>query len=1085
MKNTSDKKLNPQQKQAVEFGKGPLLIIAGAGTGKTTVITERIKYLISKELAKPSEILALTFTEKASREMEMRVDEAMPYGYTQMWISTFHSFCDRILRAEAVHIGLDPGYKLLGDADSTMILREHLFELNLEYFRPLGNPGKFIRGMLQHFGRLADEDVRPIQYIDWIRIQNSMTKTQKNEEKLLELKKYQELATAYKYYSDLKVKEGYMDFSDLITNALVLFRTRKNILRKYQEQFKFILIDEFQDTNIAQYELIKLLAPPLRTGGPNLTVVGDDNQSVYKFRGAAISNILYFKEDYKKAKQVILNKNYRSYQNILDHAYKLIKHNDPDTLETKLGISKELVAVRKTTAEVKVEFIHADRVENEAEKVARVILSEAKDPERLTVGLRDSSSAEPAQNDINKVQNDKSYKWSDFVILVRANNHAEPFVRALSRQGIPYQFLGPGQLYRQPEIKELIAYLQVLNDITNDQALYKVLSMEFFDISSRDLALLISYGKRNLLSLFEVCEIVASHHEPALLVKNPGVNSEILRAGHLRMTLLPNISQNSQEKITQIIDMLLKHLTLVKKDSAGQILFYFLENSGMLKNILEYKTPIDEHQANNITKFFNKLKTYEAEHEDASVTAALDFIMMSMELGESPTASDTDWTENNAVNILTVHSSKGLEFPVVFLVNMVSQRFPSLERKEQIPIPDELIKEVLPEGDFHEEEERRLFYVGMTRARDSLFLTAANYYGEGKREKKLSPFILEALGREYKLTDNTAETSQLSLLDWQSFDTVYSEQGRTAQDKIVKKVKSKTDVNFLSYSQIETFKTCPLHYKLRYLLKIPTPPSPALSFGITIHSVLKKIYQTLKQGNDINKKMALEFLEKNWIRDGYGSKKYESLMKKRGENYLHEYLKKEFNPRTKTLMLEENFVFPIKNNIIPASFCHSRARLPTLERSDCGQESGNLEDPRVKSEDDKYRRDDRRTLRIGGKIDRVDDLGNGMIEIIDYKTGRVPSKREIDRDLQMSIYALAATEIKDRVFDKKPDQVKLTFYYFDTQEKISTVRTKEQLETEKINLLKIAADIEASDFKCSGSQICEFCEYKLWCGVSG
>ncbi len=1035
----SDKKLNPQQKQAMEFGKGPLLIIAGAGTGKTTVITERIKYLITQGLAKPQEILALTFTEKASREMETRVDETMPYGYTQMWISTFHSFCDRILRADCIHIGLNPGYKLIGDADATMLFRKHLFELNLEYFRPLGNPGKFIRGILQHFSRLADEDVTPTQYSAWVNAKCKYQNAKINEEEKLDIKKFKELAEAYQFYSDLKIKEGLMDFSDLITNTLLLFRTRKNILKKYREQFKFILIDEFQDTNIAQYELVKLLVE--KAG--NVTVVADDDQSIYRFRGAAVSNVLMFRQDFPKSKTIVLTQNYRSTQEILDRSYTLIQHNNPDRLEIKEKINKKLVSARNLKGEP-VEFIHADRVENEAEKVAKEI-------KRLVALGSDPLGSDPI-------------KYKDFAILVRANKHAEPFTRALTRQGVPYQFLGPGQLYRQPEIKELIAYLHVLNDITNDQALYKVLSMEFFGISVRDLAMLISYGKKNLLSLFEVCEIISSHPERS--AKDPDVNNEILRVEHLRMTKinqLPFISDISKEKITRITQMILRHLGLVKKESAGQILFYFLENSGMLKNILEFKSPIDEHQANNITKFFNKLKTYEAEHEEAGITTVLDFIMMSMELGESPITGDTDWAENDAVNILTVHSSKGLEFPVVFLVNLVSQRFPTTERKEQIPIPDELIKEILPEGDFHEEEERRLFYVGMTRARDRLYLTAANYYGEGKREKKISPFVYETLEKEIKLTNKEEDINQLSLLDWQKSDVAKTQR------------EPQTQINFLSYSQIETFKTCPLHYKLRYLLKIPTPPSPALSFGITMHAVLKETYHMLKQGSLVNEKLLIELLDKNWIRAGYTSKQYEVLMKKRGENYLEGYLKKEFNLETKTLMLEENFVFPIRNNVIPAPFCHSRPDFIGINSS------GNLKDPRVKPEDDNY---SKKILKIGGKIDRVDDLGNGVIEIIDYKTGRVPSKREVDRDLQMSIYALAATEIKDQIFNRKPEQVKLTFYYFDTQEKISTVRTKEQLEAEKANLLQIAQEIELSDYKCSGSQICGFCEYKLWCGIS-
>src|SRR3989344_3739636 len=238
MNRNLDHKLNKEQLEAVQHGEGPLLIIAGAGTGKTTVITERIKRLITQELAKPSQILALTFTQKAAREMEERVDILMPYGYTQMWISTFHSFCERILRQEAIHIGLNPGFKLISDTDATLLLRKNLFKLDLDYFRPLGNPTKFIAGMLNHFSRLQDEDVSPEQYLRYaqkFKVQNSKFKT---EEEKLEGKKIIELASSYKKYQELKTKEGLMDYGDLISNTLLLFRTRKNILNVYQDQFK-------------------------------------------------------------------------------------------------------------------------------------------------------------------------------------------------------------------------------------------------------------------------------------------------------------------------------------------------------------------------------------------------------------------------------------------------------------------------------------------------------------------------------------------------------------------------------------------------------------------------------------------------------------------------------------------------------------------------------------------------------------------------------------------------------------------------------------------------------------------------------
>src|SRR4030065_1325924 len=322
-----NRKLNKEQLEAVKFKKGPLLIIAGAGTGKTTVITERIKYLITSKLAKANEILALTFTEKAAKEMQDRVYETLPYGYSDMWISTFHSFCDRILRLEALHIGLDPKYKLMTEAECVQLVRNNLFKFNLKYFRPLGNPTKFVAGMLQHFSRLQDENVIHNEYLNWVKKQKIKNKKLSEEEKI-ELEKWEELAKAYKTYNEIKVKEAVMDFGDLIIKTLELFKARKNILKVYCEKFKYILVDEFQDTNFVQNELAILLSGKNK----NITVCGDDDQSIYRFRGAAVSNIIQFRKNFPKSKIVVLTKNYRSTQEILDRAYQLIQHNNPDRL---------------------------------------------------------------------------------------------------------------------------------------------------------------------------------------------------------------------------------------------------------------------------------------------------------------------------------------------------------------------------------------------------------------------------------------------------------------------------------------------------------------------------------------------------------------------------------------------------------------------------------------------------------------------------------------------------------------------------------------------------------------------------------
>ncbi len=937
-------KLNKEQLEAIKFGNGPLLIIAGAGTGKTTVITERVKHLIMSGLAKPEEVLALTFTEKGAREMEERIDVAMPYGYTQMWVMTFHSFCDQILRDNAIHIGLSPSYKLMTEAESIDLVRKNLFDLGLDYFRPLGNPNKFIDGLLKHFSRLQDELVTDKDYLEF-------AKKYTNPEEL-EVKKTKELATAYKKYNDLKIKENVMDFADLITNTVRLFSERPNILKIYQEKFKYVLIDEFQDTNYAQNQLAIMLAGK----NQNITVVGDDDQSIYRFRGAAISNIIQFRINFPKTKIIVLTKNYRSTQEILDRAYDLIQHNNPDRLEVVEKINKKLVAISdKRLKKSEVRFIHTGTVSEEAYEVVKEISSLTANGQSLIT-------------------------FRDIAILVRANNHADPFIRELERRGIPNQFLGPSNLFEKEEIVDLISYLKVLYNPEDSESFYRLLSSDIFDISPLELIKISSSAKKRSLSIFEIA------------------------------------TESDNGVIKKLLSTIDKHLKVIKKQTAGEILYDYIQEIGLLQKLVENSEDI---KAKNIAKFFEKIKSYEDGNKNAGVAAVVDYIDLLIEVGESPNVTDGDWQENNAVNLLTVHSSKGLEFPIVFLVNLVGERFPGRERHEQIPIPTELIREVLPQGDFHIQEERRLFYVGMTRAKEKLYFSAADFYGEAKRKKKISPFVTEALGDKHNY--------QLPITNLQSVNNF-----SITKKELKKEQASKLKIEYLSVSQIETFESCPLHYKLKYIYKLPTKPSASSSFGISIHNTLKEFYQKVRDGEKPTEKLILGLYKNNWIEEGFDNKKHKQEFYKKGEGYLLGFLKNGFNPKTIPVLLEEKFTVPV--------------------------------DP---------------TLKIGGKIDRVDNLGGGKFEIVDYKTGaHLPSQKEVDKDLQLSFYALALSSIKNI----DPENIKLSLYYLDEQEKISTTRTAKELEKVKEKILEVRDEIEKSDFKCNHSFFCQGkCEFSLFC----
>ncbi|MDA1316455.1 MAG: ATP-dependent DNA helicase [bacterium] len=976
-------KLNTSQRQAVEYTSGPLLIVAGAGTGKTNTLVEKIKYLISEKLAKPEEILCLTFTEKAAYEMEERVDKAMPYGYFQMWISTFHKFADEVLRNDIYHMGLNPAYNLMTQAQSILFLKKNLFQLDLKYFRPVSNPNKFIEGLLQHFSRLHDEDISPEEYGKWVRSPTPRSARLEDDDSRNhdELDQYAELASAYSTYQKLKLEHDVMDFDDLIYYAIKLFRERPNILKQYQKKFKYVLVDEFQDTNIAQYELIKLLCPP--DSNQHLTVVGDDSQAIYKFRGASVSNIMTFMEDYKTAHQVSLLDNYRSNQTILNHAYRLIQNNNPDTLESKLGISKELVGHAKNIKDA-VQFELFSHGNTEADWIADTI----------------------------KTLHETRYTLSDFAILVRANSHSDPIINALKRSGIPYQFLGPGTLFKQPEVKDLIAYLQVLSDLDDTVSLYRVLSMELFELEEQDVVLLMSFAKKTSLSLFQALEVYLSFFHDEWRSTEHEIYKE-----HI-----PLIPEKTREKLIVIIQMIKNHLKRLRKDSAGEILYEFLADTGYLSKLSNPENEYEQQKTLNVTKFFQKLKNMENEIDDTSVFSAVEYIKMSIDMGESPLASDSDAMPTNAVNILTVHGAKGLEFPVVFMPDLIKGRFPTNNRREQIPIPDALIKEKMPSGDYHIQEERRLFYVGLTRAKERLFLSASEIYGEGVRKNRVSPFVGETVGEE-GVTNKSAiraeQKEQLSIFDFK------------------KKPESEpipipTDIKNLSHSQINTYEMCPLKYKYQYVLKIPTGGNAASSFGSSIHHALHKFYKGFSTDRSFGLTHLMNLLETSWIPVGYRSRDEQSQMKEEARHMLENYFHTFHSPEIEIMDLEKLFKIRVGSDIF-----------------------------------------------LTGKIDRVDTKADGTIEIIDYKTGKMPDEKKLKKDMQLAIYAMAASDFG--LYHKPIEKIDLSFYYLQHREKITLQRTEEDIHTVKMHVREIAEKIREGVFPAQKSKACDFCDFKMIC----
>jgi DNA helicase-2/ATP-dependent DNA helicase PcrA len=930
------------------------LVIAGAGTGKTTFIVERIAQLISSKKAKPDEILALTFTDKAADEMELRVDQLVPYGYVDVSISTFHAFGDKVLREHAIDLGLRPDYRVLSLAEQLVFFREHIFEFPLKYYKSLSNPTKHLEALLRVISRAQDEDITPVEYLKWAK--------NKSKEQL-------EVAKVYKKYQELKAKKGFVDFGDQVGMVLKLFRTRPAILKKYQQRFKYILVDEFQDTNYAQFELLKLLT----SKKTNLTVVGDDDQSIYKFRGAAISNILNFQKTYKKCKKIVLTKNYRSTQIILDTARRLIKHNDPDRLEVQAGVDKKLKAVSKAPNK-KVEHKHFDRVSSEADWVAKEI----------------------------KKKFEAGYKYSDFAVLVRANAEAEPFRQALNMLGIPHQFSGGGGLYVNPEVQLVISFLKSIGDLSDSLALFQLVTSLVYQLDSLDLQKMNTFAKRRNYTLHHVF----SHLED---------KSE-------EFEVLEDVSKESRAMVRKIMDDLKYYLKFAKERTTGEVLYKFLKKSGYLAKLTRDESAENENRLQNISQFFEKVKVFKEVAEVDRVSEFVKYLNILREAGDNPESAFVE-TDVDAVNVLTVHKAKGLEFRVVFMVSLVADKFPVRSRRDAIELPEELIKETLPKGDFHLQEERRLFYVGMTRAKEELYFTSAADYG-GKRLRKVSQFVLEALAvpkADIRLIKKSPK-EQIELF---------------APAEIVLPVKKKLKKDeplYLSFYQIDDYLTCPLKYKYVHILRVPLLPNHQIIYGAALHKAVQAYNMAKLNKQRFSEKNLIDTLMNNWSSEGFISREHEERRLASAKKALKRFYKKQNKSKRKIKFVEESFSMP-KENII-----------------------------------------------VRGRWDRVDEE-KGKVHVIDYKSSEVTKQEDADRrtknSLQLSIYALVWKE----KYGKLPYRVELNFLESGLVGSVSKDEKDVAKTWEKIE--KVSEGIRASKFKATSNyQKCNYCPYSEVCPAS-
>ncbi|HSO29716.1 MAG TPA: ATP-dependent DNA helicase [Candidatus Sulfomarinibacteraceae bacterium] len=963
--------LNPEQRRAVTHGDGPLLVVAGPGTGKTEVITRRIAWLIATRRARPSEILALTFTDKAAAEMQLRVDQLVPYGFADTAISTFHAFGDRLVREFALEIGRSPDARVLSRADTIVLLREHLFELGLEAYLPLGDPTRFLGALATLFARCRDEDVSPARYAAYAAglatqaeaagaalgaAPDSGPADAEEIEALLESARHQaELARSYERYTVLLAERGVLDFGDQVSLALGLLRESPAIRSTVQARFRYILVDEFQDTNRAQSEIVTLLAQRHR----NVTVVGDDDQSIYRFRGAAISNILGFRERHRGARTIVLRRNYRSSAPILDAAHRLIRFNDPDRLEARVGISKQLRPERASPA--------APPVRRHA------FASGAEEADWIAAELRRRIDAGATAR--------------DHAVLVRANADAEPILRSLNVAGVPWRFSGASGLYGQAEIRVLLAFLRAIADPASSADVYALAASPVYDLGGADLSAIMGSARRRHRPAWEVFEEVDGRPESL------------------------DVTDAGRRTVARFVGDLRRFRDLAHRRPAGEVLYAFLRDSGWLAALASGDSPAADEALANVARFFEIVRAESALLADDRAIFLARHLGTLIDAGDDPASADPD-PDLDAVAVLTVHKAKGLEFPVVILPGLVAGRFPAAFRREPLALPEALADIPTADGDPHLREERRLFYVAMTRARDELILTHAVDYG-GARARRISPFLLEAL--DLPISAATAGAGAVPADPLARMAAI----APLAAAPAVRDAGPIEGPLSLSHSSIDAYLSCPKRYHYGYVLRVPTAPHHSIVYGSALHGAVQEFHRAEARGRILTEPELIAAFEAAWTNEGFVSRDHELARLEAGRAALRRFRAARLEPGTVApAWVEREFSFSLGGDRVRGRF----DRVDIIPAAGAGP--GGDTDVAALLADASNPGSGRRADVVEPSLDL---LGRERVTITDYKSSDVrdPVKaRQRARDsLQLQIYAIAYEAMTGRL----PDAIQLHF----------------------------------------------------------
>ena len=1222
--------LTPDQRRIVEWGEGPVVVIAGAGTGKTRVIVERVACLLEQDSALlPENILVLTYNVKAARELQERLAKTVGAANSaRIAVSNFHSFCHRILTENAADAGLPPRPDVLDGVGQVLLLKDIVGDLPLVYhYRSSWALGGFVqfinrakdelvtpddfdtfvaeerRVFEQRYGsfeaanarlaaqgnlkplrdvrgayakvrvneraeargeirdyrpdetlRIADREARRMVVgtggvqgrnhfapADLPRI-DTLAATYEVDGAALEVVRLTELAIVYRAYERELARRGALDYGEQIAAVTKLFKTRPNVLRRWQRQFRYLLIDEFQDANIAQIELIELLGrTPDRSD--NVMVVGDDDQSIYRFRGASFAAFAEFDKRFGEPPahdpdgtppgppaHLRIDQNFRSVGNVLTAANRLIGQN-----KTRFEPDKRLVTERPDGEPS--ELLMCAGPEDEAVAIVDAIKS--------MVGVGESSvgdgesmvgEAEPTVRGAESIVGEgtgglggngtgasRGRRWTDVAVLYRKHKHRDAIVARLRDEDIPYTVVGGLSLFATPEIRDLEQALRAIADPHDDAALVRMMTAGPWRLDALEILRVSRMARFDESHLLETVKaIVESGRVEVDVVKDRREDATTDKVDAPAVT---------RAKLRQLLAALDELNPLTFREGPHTILERFLERTGLVLDLIAVDTLESKRTVTNIASFMRFAADWQAENPGRTLAQFVEYLDAYQAAGgELPTSVELS-EDVDGVRLMTLYQAKGLEFPIVFVPNLLDGEWPVKEQGEGL-FPRDLLRETVPVGDIHTDEERRLLYVAMTRAQDRLILST---HGGSTVAKQVSRFIgeiLDGAGVELHQVDRTGTVAAAGpaaaeaaaaepaaagdvalepepgapiaaarrvmplpsarerrlalrlraseLVGLMEATDIADPEAPAARDELTSELESiarsaattsdearalgldpltfraialddGAGANLLqvaplpdrhSYSSLDKYDRCPLQYAFSYVYRMPRRDEPvaAFAFGSTAHEAFEAFTKDRREraarGESPPSREDLETaFRARWTPTGFGDKGTEESYQHKVANLLDNFWSGEVASLSEALHEELDFEL-------------------TLEPDDGSA-----------------------PVILTGKIDRIDRLPSGGIEVIDYKTGKVSSQKGVDESLQLSIYALAC---RDALGLGTPE--KETLYFTESALRLSTTRTDEQLDAARTDILARISQMRAGEFAATPSTwACQYCDYRAMC----